>query len=318
MKLIIADLPALKKYVSREFHFIIRELIDSYGWKQITSWDLGKHRGPVKAKLLGALGELPDVILFWEEYEFINHHAREMLKLDCQKCILADDLHDWHETARQRKLISYLICDTILATYAYVFDHFYPNVSRLKNLIWVPHSASPHFILDFNPQAENVILLSGKINEVYPLRQQMQSLYRDGKCKIALHEHPGHHCEFDYDTHRGIGAAYGQLINRHRAGFTDCSMFTYVLAKHFEIPATGALLIAESTASELLCKLGFVEGAHYIAVSAANLEDKIRYVLDESNHPELDRIRKQGQALVWERHQTADRAKLIDEVCNQR
>jgi hypothetical protein len=317
MKLIVANLPALQRYVSREFYFIIRELIERYGWTQITSWELRQHGGPLKAKLSAALGEMPDVLLFWEEYEFINHHARDVLGLDCHKCIFADDLHTWQEIARQRSLISYMACDTILAAYADVFDRFYPNVFRLKKLVWVPHAASPDFTIDFNSEAENGVLLSGKINEVYPLRQQMRLLlHPDYGYKIAYHEHPGHHCEFDYDTDQSIGARYGRLINGYRAAFTECSTFRYVLAKHFEIPATGALLMAGLGATEALGRLGFVDGDHYISVSSEDLEGKLRYVLDESNHSHLDRIRQSGQALVWERHKTSDRARLIDEVCS--
>ncbi len=47
------------------------------------------------------------------------------------------------------------------------------------------------------------------------------------------------------------------------------------------------------------------------------MEEKIESVLDERNHPELDRVRKRGQALVWDRHTTTDRAKLIDDICTR-
>ncbi len=50
-------------------------------------------------------------------------------------------------------------------------------------------------------------------------------------------------------------------------------------------------------------------------LSSEDMEEKIEYVLDKRNHPELDRVRKRGQALVWDTHMTADRAKLIDDAC---
>jgi hypothetical protein len=67
-----------------------------------------------------------------------------------------------------------------------------------------------------------------------------------------------------------------------------------------------------------LRELGFVEDVHYISVSSEDMEEKIEYVLNERNHPELDRIRRKGQALVWERHTTSERAKLINDVCTRR
>jgi len=51
-------------------------------------------------------------------------------------------------------------------------------------------------------------------------------------------------------------------------------------------------------------------------VSKENLEEKVDYVLDKRNHEELDVIRKSGQALVWERHKTSDRARQINEACS--
>ena len=92
----------------------------------------------------------------------------------------------------------------------------------------------------------------------------------------------------------------------------------YVVAKHFEIPATGSLLVADGAVAGPLRQLGFVEGVHYVPVSEGNLEERIRYVLDEDNAPECDAIRKNGQELVWQRHQTKDRSRMIDEVCTSK
>jgi hypothetical protein len=88
-----------------------------------------------------------------------------------------------------------------------------------------------------------------------------------------------------------------------------------VVAKYFEIPATGALLLADDAVSGPLRELGFVEYKHYLPVSQENLEERIQYVLDESNHEELDEIRRNGQQLVWERHKTTDRARQISQEC---
>ncbi len=67
-----------------------------------------------------------------------------------------------------------------------------------------------------------------------------------------------------------------------------------------------------------LGELGFIEGVQYIGVSDEDLKEKIEYVLDKTNHHELDEIRRNGQELVWREHKTSDRAKLIDEICTVR
>jgi hypothetical protein len=92
-------------------------------------------------------------------------------------------------------------------------------------------------------------------------------------------------------------------------------MFHYVLAKYFEIPATGALLVADDSVNGPLGQLGFVENEHYLPVNAGDLEAKIALVLDERNHDALDEVRKRGQELVWSRHKSIDRARQIDSVC---
>jgi hypothetical protein len=40
----------------------------------------------------------------------------------------------------------------------------------------------------------------------------------------------------------------------------------------------------------------------------------IREILDESNHPEIDAIRRNAQTLVRGRHTTSERARVIDEA----
>src|SRR5580765_328941 len=118
MKLIISELNALSRYVSREFHYIMQELIHGYGWKHIDTMELSKSAKPLRARLLEVFGELPDAILFWEGYNFLPERAKDLLELRCRKYIFADDLHWWDEQLKYRKTISYLLCDAILSTYA--------------------------------------------------------------------------------------------------------------------------------------------------------------------------------------------------------
>lgn len=316
MKLIVSEMEALRRYVSREFYYVMRELIENYGWEQAETSELWNDPRPLKSVLAERFGALPETILFWEGYDLINARARELLELDCRKCVFADDLHSWDARAKARKRIAFLVCDRILSAYAYVFDAFFPGLPALRRVVWVAHSASPDFMLAYNEEPENAVLLSGAVSHHYPLRERMKTLH-DGRADAALsyHPHPGYRCTFDYERDESVGTGYARLVNRHRAAFTDSPKYGYVVAKYFEIPATGALLLADAAAREPLERLGFIEGTHYISVSARDMEEKIEYVRDEKNHAELDAIRRAGQALVRERHQTADRARLIDEIC---
>lgn len=315
MKLIVSQLEGLRTYVSREFCYIMTDLITDYGWMQIDTHRLWNGTGPIRRTLTDEFGQLPETILFWEGYEFLHAHATEIYRLECDKFILTDDLHWWNEQIRQKKLVGFALCEMVLSTYGYVWDRFYPELRGAKKVVWVPHSASPDFLLRYNQHPENAILLSGAITDHYPLRQQMKVLHGQRRYSIAYHAHPGYDCEYDYERNEHVGRGYAEKLNKYRVGFTDALKYGYVVAKYFEIPATGALLLADAAVSEPLKKLGFIVNKHYLPVSIENLEERIRYVLDEANHEELDEIRRRGQELVWERHKTSDRAKQIDEIC---
>src|SRR5213078_597587 len=261
------------------------------------------------------LGELPETILFWEGYDFLNVHARDIQNLRSRKIILVDDLHCWQELQRQKKAVGFAVCDMVLATGGYLWNELYPEFAGSKQLAWVPHSASPDFMVPYNSHPANSIFVSGAAGAFYPLRERMWILHAQGAQSLVCQSHPGYYTGYDYEQHGYVGRSYAMKINNYRAAFTDSSIYKYVVAKYFEIPATGALLLADDSVGGPLKELGFIVNEHYVPVSEENLEERIRYVLDESNHEELDEIRRRGQELVWERHKTSDRAKQIDKAC---
>ena len=316
MKLIVSHLEALRTYVTRELYYLQRELITSHGWRHIESNALWQGAGTLENKLRSALGEMPETIIFWEAYELIYRHAMEMQRLRCLKVFFADDLHWWNRRMREIKVVNFAVSDLVLSTYAYCWKKLYPELSS-KKVAWIPHSASPDFMLPFNRSAKNSVFLSGAMNEAYPLRQQMLRLHVEGSYAIEYQRHPGYYCGYDYERNASVGRGYAQQINGCRVGFADSVFpYAYVVAKFFEIPATGALLLADDTVSPYLKELGFEADRHYVPVSKENLEEQIRYVLDEKHHEELDQVRKNGQTLVQERHQISDRAKRINDVCH--
>lgn len=316
MKLIVSHLDALKRYVTREFYYIMTDLMANHGWRHIETYELWRGAGTVKDRLLARFGELPETILFWEAYEFLTAHARDIYRLTCPKVIFTDDIHWLRAELRRIRVVSFALCDTVLSTYGYVWNKFYPEFCGTKPVVWIPHSASPDFLLPYNHRPENSILLSGAVNHFYPLRLQMKELHARRSYSIAYHGHPGYHCGYDYTQDHNVGRGYAETINRHRAGFVDSLIYQYTVAKYFEIPATGALLFADAAVSGPLRKIGFVENQHYLPVSKENLEERIQYILDERNHEALDEIRKRGQELVWARHKTSDRAREINAACS--
>lgn len=305
----------LSGYVSREFHYVMTDLINDYDWRQMDTVQLLSGPGRIKDKLLSRFGEVPEVILFWKGYEFLPAQFSAISALDCHKMIFADDLHSWDEQMRLRKLVSFGLCKTILCSCAYLWPRFYPELVGAKRVVWIPHSASPDFFVAYNQSPENSVFLSGAVNDLYPLRQKVKEMHSRRAHSIVYHPHLGYHCGYDHARDENVGRGYAEKINRCRAAFTDSLVYGYVVAKYFEIPSTGALLLADDTVSEPLRRLGFIENEHYLPVSMDSLEDRIQYVLDEANHEELDHVRRAGQDLVRGKHTTRDRARSINEAC---
>jgi len=316
MKLIVSNLEALSSYLSREFYYIMSDLVSIHGWRHVETGELLARGGNLADKLYLEFGELPEIILFWESYELIERHAADIYLLNCRKFVFADDLHWFDDHGRLKKSLAFALADGVLATYGYCWDHFYPQFRGTKRVVWIPHAASPDFIVPYNPQAENFVMLSGATTSHYPLRQQLKGLHERGSYAIVYQQHPGYYTGYDYQNDENVGTGFARKLNSYRAAFTDNGVYRYVVAKYFEIPATGALLLADDAVSEPLSQLGFIKYQHYVPVSKENLEEQIQFVLDPKNHDELDQIRKAGQDLVWQRHRTSDRARQIDEACS--
>src|SRR5689334_6336384 len=163
MKLLVSWMRELSRYVSREFYYIMQDLIRLHEWRQIDPPTLSHHSGALKKFLLETLGEVPQVILFWEVYDLVDVLAPALRELGCRVVLFADDVHMlWgQESKRDVRLQALSQCDVVISSYAYVFHNFYPELAGQKTVMWTPHSASPDFVLPFNDQPENAILLSG-------------------------------------------------------------------------------------------------------------------------------------------------------------
>ena len=315
IKLMISDLAVRGRYVTREAYHIMTELIERYGWIHVETEHLTSQPHSLRDRMRERCGALPDVVLFWEGYHLVTSAFLQLFQASFRVVIYCEDLHWFHAEMRAMKMLALTVADLILASYAPVFDRFFPEVAAAKRVVWVPHAASPEFMMPLNESAENVIFLSGMINDYYPLRQRLKALADDTELHIVEHPHPGYQCHHDHETSGAVGAGYARRINVSRAAFTDASKFNYLLAKFLEIPATGSLLLGDAAAERELSQLGFREQVHYIPVADSTLESELRYILDARNHAELDEVRRRGQQLIWARHKTSDRAKLIDEVC---
>jgi hypothetical protein len=316
MKLLVSWMRELGTYVSREFYYTMRDLIETRGWRHSEPCPMPQRPAELRTWMVDRFGGMPSVILFWETYDLFNSISPALRELGCRLVLFADDLHMFwgHEDQRESKVRALGSCHLVLASYAYVFGEFFPELAH-QTVRWIPHAASNDFSLRLNHAPENAILLSGFIGSLYPLRWRMRELESEGRFPIVRHAHPGYHERFDHETDARVGAGYAHLIRRYLAAFTDALTFRYVVAKYFEIPATGSLLAADGSVAGPLGELGFEPGVHYVPVTLENLEERLGYILEDANRGEIDEIRRRGQQLALSCHRTCHRARAIDEAC---
>jgi hypothetical protein len=306
VKVIVAPLGALRRYVSREFASTFASLRHSHpDWCWI---DTNEVVGPLPAFLRNRYGALPNAVLFWESYPMVARQASALRDAGARIYLMTDDLH--RPDIRQ----ALPLADRILSTYAPCFADFFPDADASK-VTWVPHAAGPDFLLPVNDAPARVVFVSGAVSEKYPLRAAMRDLALRRPELARLHEHPGYHTGFDYGRDARVGRGYAEAMRSCLAAFTDGLRYRYLVAKHFEIPATGALLIAGRACAGQLAALGFDDGVHYLSASADDLEEVVERVLDPLNRAGIDAIRRRGHALVHARHTTEHRAAQIAALC---
>jgi hypothetical protein len=313
-KLIVAPKSALGAYISREFFFIIDILERRFGWRHLETWELADDGRPLRTLFLDRLGSIPEVILFWEQYEVFTSRLRGLKQLGIQIGIWADDIHSFNDATHLSRVAPFVLADKVLAAYANRFEEFYPSIRKNADLIWVPHSASADFVVPLNEEPERAVFLSGAMTLHYPLRRQMKALHEENNLPIIFFDHPGYHCGFDHESDERVGKGYAKKIAKYLAAITDGLIYGYLVAKFFEIPATGALLLGEEKMKGALEVLGFRDGVHYLSVGPENLKPRIEEALDPRNRQKIDEIRREGQKLVLDRHLVEHRAKQVNDV----
>ncbi len=117
-----------------------------------------------------------------------------------------------------------------------------------------------------------------------------------GRFPTFVHTHPGYRKDALHPF-AVQGESYARLLNRSWFSLADSTRLDYVVRKHIEIPACGAVLVAPESVA--LADYGFADMVTCVTGSGTELLDKIAAV---SADPMLyERIRQSGQRLVLDR-----------------
>jgi hypothetical protein len=146
----------------------------------------------------------------------------------------------------------------------------------------------------------------------YPYRALVEAKVRAGDARFAQVPHAGY---IKHDTFSGgvapVGPVFARALWSHLACITDGLVFNYTVAKMYEIPATGCLLLVNSEMVPVLRGQGFEPGVHYLPYTRESLDAVVDGVLDPARRADVDAIRRNGQSLVWARHMVSHRAAVL-------
>lgn len=314
MKLLLATYKnKWEKDILRSFYYLINILKDKYGYTLI---DLSDY--PLNSDfndIINKFHNVTSILVIENHNEILIHHIfPDFFNNSTKKYLFADDIHKFYDIKKNNYYEKF---DKIFVTYYNPFIKLYPHIEKSR-IIWCPHGFTEDYLLEFNKNPVNKILLSGAVGLLYPLRKYMVKLQRSElQDKINYLKHPGYKL-FDYDNHKlKIGKSYSKLLNSHICCFTDCLTYGYIVSKYFEIPATGSLLLAQNPQDDKLENIGFQDGINYIQCDQNNIKEKINWVLDPKNKNKVDEIRKNGMMLVRSQHSISHRAVLINDHIDQ-
>lgn len=283
-------------YVSDEYYEILNVELPKLGW---VTYEEGMR---------------VDMLLFVEAHgELLANHDRLMKSGNVGSiAFLQDDMHWFERETREMKRRVYNLPIILMMSYAYTARWLYPDVNDLEaRALWVPHSAASCFVRPLNRTASfGQVLLTGATSKMwYPYRAVAQIMSKaNGIRQVFQIEHPGYNAKSSPESK----GAFVDKMAAFGAGITDCLTLQYVVAKVFEIPATGQLLLVNAEIAPLLRNLCMVEGEHFISYGAANMAERIGSVLSTAKRSEVDLIRNQSHWLVQRAHTTTARAVQMD------
>lgn len=180
-----------------------------------------------------------------------------------------------------------------------VSGRFYPSQDLRENkFTYYPHSA-PAIPLKTKPWLERDprTLLSGSRGKaVYPFRAAVEE--SNARSVASLH--------FQSKNHE----SYFAEIAKYRGAVTCHSIFHYTVAKYFEIPWLGTLLIGQSLSQEEQELLGFKHNENCLLPSTAR--EAISLANSVTSSPlAFEGIAAEGQNLIMRRHTIHHRIKYI-------
>ena len=250
-----------------------------------------------------------DLILLYGEPNALGFmpSVLDSLRKEVSLVGIFSDIH-WHKPTFLPRLFDR--CSVILSISHTVFERFWPNY--IEKFIYFPTFFAPHdnyVRLSIRDNPKMKCLLSGQTRTQYPIRSYLRletATSPHVRSMIDILEHPRKDCKLFFTRNNPCEYEYyPETLNEYFCCITDDGMpeNTQVVAKYFEIPAAGSLLLAP-IASDLKF-LDFTPNVHFVPITKGDALSKVKGCLDnpETYYP----LRKAGMEMVRQKHSINNR-----------
>ena len=275
--------------IVNKFHIynLLERIVEDTDSKFFDIHDLIKlEKEELKDYLINTYGSLPRFIISFYGIGTLSPIANNITNLNIKIIIISDDIHHAKRIAYPR-LPCFNLSYINFNTYVYQLNRW--NLPNLNNNYFFPHSA--RWIIDFNKNPINKILISGSISDIYPDRQYLSKLNNNNLEILKKNK-----------DNNIWGENYYKYLNKYVCCFVDTPR-DYILAKVFETCASGSLLLCmNKKIKKIFEKIGFIDYINYISCTREDIEDKISYITNPDNKLTIDIIRERGQKLIIEKH----------------
>lgn len=207
--------------------------------------------------------------------------------------------------------------DLIVYTYGERLRHEFAGLS--KKLVFLPQCYGPRDVFDlpWNEEPTMKCLFIGHTNpKVYPFRNYLyRQLTKEKKVQdmIIRMRHPRWESNlnlYPWEIESAFLNGYATALNNHFCAIATASCYHQGVAKYFEIPATGALLLGEDVKDIRIA--GLEPNKHFIPIKPTNVIDKIRDCL--SNPNKYNDMRQRTMKYVRANHSLDNRVKSFREI----
>ena len=313
-----------KEFVTNFVAYFIKEFMEALenkGWTVIPMEDIIQNPD-AKIKEIIKSDKDPDILAFYILRQGLLGQWSTLHKNNSIKILITEDIHYDYDKQPFLNILPNL--DAVFSRYpeamlAVSTDSQQENAFKCFNLYQAAGEVYDQTI-HFSEKKGKLLISGATAAGYYPLRQHAKNLMQqETSLPIEVRPHPG------YDPIRDAkreSTEYSQNINNYKLALAGTAPFPektpgpYLIAKHFEIPASGTAMITDEIIAPYLASLGFEENKHYITATVENLKDKVLFWLADENQDQLLKITRAGQALVKQHHTIKIRASTFDKIAH--